>query len=140
MERRSRRPGTEAERKKPTEEDAGKEEEEEGEDSDAPRAIALPFKLPELEVGRKRHRYAFIGGGVLLLGGLAFAYSAQGEARRAETIASARQAQQTLNGARQSAATANLFYGLAAVTFAYALVLELVPEPALEKTGLTFHF
>ncbi|MBS1153336.1 MAG: hypothetical protein H6Q89_5034 [Myxococcaceae bacterium] len=90
--------------------------------------------------GFARHRYGYVIGGGFLVTGLAFAYSAQGEAKRAETIGSAREATQALDNARASAATANVIYGAAAVTLAVALLFEVLPEPVAEKASLTFHF
>jgi hypothetical protein len=111
--------------------------------SDAPEAEStsvLPT-LPEFpNIDLTRHRYAFVGGGLLLLGGLAFGYSAQGEAKRAETISSAREMNRTLEAAHASSATANILYALAATTIGYAIVMEVLPEPAAEKASLTFHF
>lgn len=90
--------------------------------------------------GFARHRYGYIIGGGFLVAGLAFAYSAQGEAKRAETIGSAREASQALDNARASAATANVIYGVAAATLIVALLFEVLPEPIAEKASLTFHF
>ena len=90
--------------------------------------------------GFARHRYGYVIGGGLLVTGLAFAYSAQGEAKRAETIGTAREAAQALENARTSAATANVIYGAAAVTLVVALLFEILPEPVAEKASLTFHF
>lgn len=88
----------------------------------------------------RRHRYAYFLGGGFLVVGLAFAYSAQGEAKRAETILSAREAAQALDNARASAATSNVMYGVAAATLLVALIFELLPAPAAEHASLTFHF
>lgn len=85
-------------------------------------------------------RYAYAGAGVFLLGGLGLSYWAQGQALRAETVSSARDAQETLQSARQSAATANLLYAMAGLTLAYGLVLEFLPPQAADKADLTFHF
>lgn len=85
-------------------------------------------------------RYAYVAGGAFLIGGLAFAYAAQGEARRAQTIGSAVEAQNALGAARAAAATSSILYGLAGATVAYALLLELLPEPIASKASLTFHF
>lgn len=85
-------------------------------------------------------RYTYIVGGAFLIGGLAFAFSAQGEAKRSETITSAVEAQNALVNARASAATASVMYGLAAATVAYALLLEFLPEPVAEKASLTLRF
>src|SRR5262249_51546226 len=58
-------------------------------------------------------RYAYVVG-VLLGGvGLVFAYQSQGEATRAQTVPSAREAQRAISDARGSAGLANVMYGLA---------------------------
>ena len=86
------------------------------------------------------HRVAFVAGGVLLLGGAAFGFLAQGESDRARTLSSARESSAALGRSQASAATANVLYGVAGATLLYALVLEFLPEPAAEKASLTFHF
>jgi hypothetical protein len=101
------------------------------EEPEKPEAPSAPFR---------RHRYAYFLGGGFLVAGLAFAYSAQGEAKRAETILSAREAAQALDNARASAATSNVLYGVAAATLLVALIFELLPAPAAENASLTFHF
>lgn len=85
-------------------------------------------------------RYAYVLGAIIGGTGLVFAYQAQGEAKRAETITSALEAQRAVNNARASAALANVLYGLAAAAVLLALVLEFIPEPVAEKAALTFHF
>ena len=90
--------------------------------------------------GFLRHRYGYVIGGGFLVAGLAFAYSAQGEAKRAETIGTAREASQALENARASAATANVIFGAAAASLVVALLFEILPEPIAEKASLTFHF
>ncbi|WNG18012.1 hypothetical protein [Cystobacter fuscus] len=105
--------------------------------SAAPTAMDAPTQAPS---GLHGHRYAFVGGGVLLLGGIGFGYFAQGEAARARNLASASESSAALGRARAQAATANVLYGLAGATLLYGLVLELLPEPAAEKASLTFHF
>ena len=90
--------------------------------------------------GFPRHRYGYVIGGGFLVAGLVFAYSAQGEAKRAETIGTAREASQALDNARASAATANVIYGAAAASLVVALLFEILPEPVAEKASLTFHF
>lgn len=85
-------------------------------------------------------RYAYVLGAIIGGTGLVFAYQAQGEAKRAETITSALEAQRAVNNARASAALANVMYGLAAAAIVIALVLEFIPEPIAEKAALTFHF
>lgn len=92
------------------------------------------------KAGFPRHRYGYVLGGGFFVAGLAFAYSAQGEGKRAETIGTAREASQALDNARASAATANVIYGVAAVTLAITLVFELLPPRLAEKASLTFHF
>ena len=96
----------------------------------APTAVDAPTQAPS---GLHGHRYAFVGGGVLLLGGIGFGYFAQGEAARARTLASASESSAALGRARAQAATANVLYGLAGATLLYGLVLELLPEPAAER-------
>ncbi len=90
--------------------------------------------------GFARHRYGYIIGAGFLVTGLAFAYSSQGEAKRAETIGTAREAAQALENARASAATANVAYGMAIAALAVTLLFEILPEPVAEKASLTFHF
>lgn len=85
-------------------------------------------------------RYTYIVGGAFLVGGLAFAFAAQGEARRSDTITSAVEAQSALVNARAAAATSSVMYCLAGATLAYALMLEFLPENVAEKASLTFHF
>lgn len=85
-------------------------------------------------------RYAYVLGAIIGGTGLVFAYQAQGEAKRAETITSALEAQRAVNNARASAAVANVMYGLAATAVVIALVLEFIPEPLAEKAALTFRF
>jgi hypothetical protein len=99
---------------------------------DAPRRESKPFI--------HGHRYAFVAGGVLLLGGVGFGYFARGEARRAESLETARDASAALDRAHTAAATANLMYGAAGLTFAYGLLLEFLPEPAADAASLTYHF
>jgi hypothetical protein len=76
----------------------------------------------------------------LALGGAGFGYLAHGESQRARTLSSAHESSVAFDRARASAATANVLYGVAGLTIAYGLVLELLPEPAAEKASLTFHF
>jgi hypothetical protein len=85
-------------------------------------------------------RYAYVIGAIIGGTGLVFAYQAQGEAKRAETITSALEAQRAVNNARASAALANVLYGLAAAAVLLAVLLEFIPEPVAEKAALTFHF
>jgi len=86
------------------------------------------------------HRYAFVAGGVLLLGGAGFGLFARGESARARSLGSASASSAAYERARAQAATANVLYGVAGATLLYGLVLELLPEPAAEKASLTFHF
>lgn len=90
--------------------------------------------------GFPRHRYGYVLGGGFFVAGLAFAYSAQGEGKRAETIGTAREASIALDNARASAATANVIYGVAVVTLAVTLIFELLPRRVAERASLTFHF
>ena len=113
----------------------------EGEESEAEEAESDPLeKIPALQVAFPPRRYNYILGGAFFVGGLAFAFSAQGEAKRSDTITSAVEAQNALVNARASAATASVLYAFAAATLAYALMLEFLPEPVAEKAALTFHF
>ncbi|PTL77292.1 hypothetical protein [Vitiosangium sp. GDMCC 1.1324] len=105
--------------------------------AESPRAPDAPERAPS---GLYGHRYAFVAGGLLLLGGAGFGYLAQGESNRARTLSSASESTAALGRARASAATANVLYGVAGMTLVYGLVLELLPEPAAEKASLTFHF
>jgi hypothetical protein len=99
---------------------------------DAPVRTSAPFL--------RGHRYAFAAGGVLLLGGIGTGFFARGEARRANSLESAREASSALHRARTASATANVMYGVAGLTLAYGLVLELLPEPAADAASLTYHF
>jgi hypothetical protein len=108
-----------------------------------PAAAAEPSRAPDAPAraaGLQGHRYAFVAGGLLLLGGAGFGYLAQGESNRARTLSSARESSAAYDRARANAATANVLYAVAGVTVVYGLVLELLPEPAAEKASLTFHF
>lgn len=105
--------------------------------AESPRASDVPAQAPS---GLYGHRYAFVAGGVLLLGGAGFGYLAQGESNRARTLSSARESTAALDRARANAATANVLYAVAGVTVIYGLVLELLPKPAAEKASLTFRF
>jgi hypothetical protein len=122
--------------KEAKEKEEAKEEEGEVEDEDE----AKPIEVPAFLTTFPPRRATYIIGGAFLVGGLAFAFSAQGEAKRSETITSAVEAQNALVNARASAATASVMYGLAAATLAYALMLEFLPEQVAEKASLTFHF
>ncbi len=119
----------------PTPTPAAAEEEDDEEFSESPSKWieALNRNVPP-------RRYAYVLGAVIGGTGLVFAYQAQGEAKRAETITSALEAQRAVNNARASAALANVMYGLAAAAIVIALVLEFLPEPIAEKAALTFHF
>ncbi len=101
-------------------------------------ALDAPSRAPEPFI--RGNRYAYVAGGVLLLGGVGFGYFSRGEAKRAESLQSAREASAALNRARTAASTANLMYGVAGVTLAYGLLLELLPDPAADAASLTFHF
>jgi hypothetical protein len=72
--------------------------------------------------------------------GLIFAYQAQGEAKRAQTVTSAADAKGAIANAQSSSTTADVLYGLAAASVILALVLEFLPEPVAQKAALTFHF
>jgi|GEM_PF-2431252 len=86
------------------------------------------------------HRYAFVAGGVLALGGLGLGFFAQGEAKRAQSLSSARDASETLDRARSASTAANLMYAAAGAAVLYGLVLELLPDEAADKASLTYHF
>jgi hypothetical protein len=107
--------------------------------SDSPRISSESDKNKDAEAP-KYHRYAFLGAGALGAAGLIFGFVSHGQQERAKSLSSAAEAANTLEDARQSAATANVLYALAGATLVYALVLELLPEPAAEKASLTFHF
>ena len=118
--------------KQDKETDAAEAEEEEGDEP----SVQVPTFLTSFPP----HRYTYIIGGAFLVGGLAFAFSAQGEAKRSDTITSAVEAQNAVVNARASAAMASVMYGLAAATLVYAFILEFLPEPVAAKATLTFHF
>ncbi|MBX7102382.1 MAG: hypothetical protein K1X89_31990 [Myxococcaceae bacterium] len=130
---------------KPVKKKAGKKKKKkivviEEEEEEAAPAPEEPPVVEEPSKPWRPHRYAFIGGGVILAGGLAFAYAAQGEAKRAETIGSAKEAGHALDNARAAAAASNVMYGLAIATLAYAALLEFLPERISNKLTLSFHF
>lgn len=99
---------------------------------DAPTRVPGPFT--------RGTRHAYAAGGILLLGGAAFGYFSWGEARRAESLETARESRAALERARTAAATANVMYAMAGLTLAYGLVLEFLPEPAADAASLTYHF
>ncbi len=101
-------------------------------------ALDAPAREPEPFI--RGHRYAYIASGGLLLAGVGFGYFSRGEAKRAQSLESARDSQAALGRARTAAATANLMYGVAGLTLAYGLLLELLPEPATDAASLTYHF
>lgn|GEM_PF-2000375 len=103
-------------------------------------AAALDAPMRDSEPFIRGHRYAYVAGGLLLLGGVGFGYFSRGEARRAESLESARESSAALNRARTAAATSNVMYGVAGLTLAYGLLLELLPEPAADAASLTYHF
>jgi hypothetical protein len=86
------------------------------------------------------HRAAYLGGGLLLLGGAGMGLLARSEATRAQSLTSAQETAVAVQRAEQAAASANLLYGAAGLTLAYGLLLELLPDPIAEKASLTFHF
>ncbi len=106
---------------------AAESEGEESEATDAP--VAIPTR-----------RYTFVAAGVLAAAGAGFAYLAQGDADRAKSVTTARDAQRAVQNARASAATANALYTVAGVVALYGVVLELLPEDTAQKASLTFHF
>ncbi len=101
-------------------------------------ALDAPTREPEPFI--HGHRYAYVAGGVLLLGGVGFGFFARGESKRAESLETARDARIALDRARTAAATSNMMYGLAGLTVAYGLLLEFLPEPAADAASLTYHF
>lgn len=101
-------------------------------------ALDAPTREPEPFI--RGHRYAYVAGGLLLLGGVGFGYFSRGEARRAESLESARESSAALNRAKTAAATSNVMYGVAGLTLAYGLLLEFLPEPAADAASLTYHF
>ena len=101
-------------------------------------ALDAPARQPESFI--RGHRYAYIAGGGILLAGVGFGYFSRGEAKRAQSLESARESRTALERARTAAATANVMYGVAGLTLAYGLLLELLPEPAADAASLTYHF
>jgi preprotein translocase subunit SecG len=102
--------------------------------------VEAPAATPTFLTTFPPHRYTYIAGGAFIVGGLAFAFAAQGEAKRSDTITSAVESQNALNNARASAAMSSVFWALAASTLIYAFVLEFLPEKVAEKASLTLHF
>lgn len=100
----------------------------------APGAAALRSTLT------RPHRLVFVGSGALILGGIALSVAATGDAQLADVTGDAASARRILQGARQTAMTANLLYGVAGLGLVYALVLELLPEPPPDAATLTFRF
>ena len=100
--------------------------------------LDAPAREPESFI--RGHRYAYIASGGLLLAGVGFGYFSRGEAKRAQSLESARESQAALERSRTAAATANVMYGVAGLTLAYGLLLELLPEPAADAASLTYHF
>jgi hypothetical protein len=101
-------------------------------------ALDAPTREPEPFI--HGHRYAYVAGGVLLLGGVGFGFFARGESKRAQSLESARESRMAFDRARTAAATSNMMYGLAGLSIAYGLVLEFLPEPAADAASLTYHF
>lgn len=110
----------------------------EAQDSVPVAALDAPTREPDPFI--RGHRYAYVAGGLLLLGGVGFGYFSRGEAKRAESLESARESSAALNRARTAAATSNVMYGVAGLTLAYGLLLEFLPEPAADAASLTYHF
>ncbi len=108
-------------------------------DADEP-ASALPTPEVIARTGFGAHRYAYIGGAVVLATGLVFAYYAQGEAKRAETVGSAQETASALSNARGASAAANVMYLAASALVAYALLVEVLPQKLADRVSLTFHF
>jgi hypothetical protein len=101
-------------------------------------ALDAPTRAPEPFI--RGHRYAYVAGGLLALGGVGFGFFSRGEARRAASLESARDSRVALDRARTAAATSNVMYGVAGLTLAYGLLLEFLPEPAADAASLTYHF
>ncbi|MFL5349849.1 MAG: hypothetical protein ACJ8AT_34155 [Hyalangium sp.] len=101
-------------------------------------ALDAPTREPEPFI--HGHRYAYVAGGVLLLGGVGFGFFARGESKRAESLETARESRIALDRAHTAAATSNMMYGLAGLTIAYGLLMEFLPEPAANAASLTYHF
>jgi hypothetical protein len=108
-------------------------------DADDP-ASALPTPEVIARTGFGAHRYAYIGGAVVLATGLVFAYYAQGEAKRAETVGSAKETASALANARGASAAADVMYLAAGSLIAYALLVEVLPQRLADKVSFTFHF
>ncbi len=106
--------------------------------AEPPGVVDVPTRAPEPAL--HGHRFAFVAGGLLMLGGAGLGYLAQGEARRAQSLESARESRAALERSRTTAATANVLYGVAGLTLAYGLLLEFLPKPAADAASLTFHF
>lgn len=101
-------------------------------------ALDAPTRAPEPLI--RGHRYAYVAGGLVLLGGVGFGFFSRGEAKRAASLESARESRVALDRARAAAATSNVMYGVAGLTLAYGLLLEFLPEPAADAASLTYHF
>jgi hypothetical protein len=101
-------------------------------------ALDAPTRTPESLI--RGHRYAYVAGGLLLLGGVGFGYFSRGEAKLAGSLESARESRAALHRAHTAAATSNVMYGVAGLTLAYGLLLEFLPEPAADAASLTYHF
>jgi zinc transporter ZupT len=97
-------------------------------------------KVKRPRTSEEHRHYAFLGGGALLLGGVAFGFVAHGQAERARTLDQARESSKALDDARRSAATANMLYAAAGAVMIYAVLLELLPPSTAEKASLTFRF
>ncbi|WXH33122.1 hypothetical protein WA016_07123 [Myxococcus stipitatus] len=101
-------------------------------------AVDAPVRAPAS--GLHGHRFAFVAGGVLAVGGLGLGFYARGEARRAQGLTSARDAREGLDRARSASTAANLMYAAAGAAVLYGLVLELLPDEAADAANLTYHF
>ncbi len=114
------------------------------EPEDAPTPTSWPARCRRARctarTGFGAHRYAYIGGAVVLATGLVFAYYAQGEAKRAETVGSAQETASALSNARGASAAANVMYLAASALVAYALLVEVLPQKLADRVSLTFHF
>jgi hypothetical protein len=125
-----------ADEEKPSKKRSAKKVEEEEEEE----ADEQPAATPTFLTTFPPHRYTYIASGAFIVGGLVFAFAAQGEAKRSDTLTSAVESQNALNSARASAAMSSVFWALAASTLVSAVVLEFLPEKVAEKATLTFHF
>lgn len=98
------------------------------------------FTMTQEELGERSHRVLYVASGAMLVGGLILGLIAKANVDGLESLDSARLMQDSLEGARTAAATANLLYGLSVLTLGWGLFLEGVPEAPVENPPLLFHF